>query len=120
MTNIDLSKTYWKYADDVINNRITTGKYIKLACERMLEWADRDDIYFDTSDVDKKIRFVQKMKHSEGKHAKENFILLDYQQWIYANIFGWKYKNTNKRVTKNVLLLMSRKSGKHSWEPASH
>lgn len=109
---IDLTKPYWKYADDVVNNRVITGKYIKLACQRMFDFANRDDIYFDEEDVDKKIRFVQKMKHSEGKHAGENFILLDYQQWIYANIFGWKYVDTGKRVTKNVLLLLSRKAGK--------
>ena len=112
MTEIDYSKTYWKYANDVLNNNVVTGKYIKLACQRMIDFANRDDIYFDYADVDKKIRFVQKMKHSEGKHAGENFILLDYQQWIYANIFGWKYKATGKRVTKNVLLLLSRKAGK--------
>ena len=112
MTEIDYSKTYWKYANDVLNNNVVTGKYIKLACQRMIDFANRDDIYFDYADVDKKIRFVQKMKHSEGKHAGENFILLDYQQWIYANIFGWKYKETGKRVTKNVLLLLSRKAGK--------
>lgn len=112
MTDIDYSKTYWKYTNDVLNNNVVTGKYIKLACKRMIDFANRDDIYFDYDDVDKKIRFVQKMKHSEGKHAGEYFILLDYQQWIYANIFGWKYKSTNKRVTKNVLLLLSRKAGK--------
>lgn len=112
MTNIDLSKTYWKYADDVINDRIITGKYIKLACQRMIDWAKRDDIYFDYSDIDRKIRFVQKLKHSEGKHAGENFVLLPYQQWMYSNIFGWKYVETNKRVIKNALLLLSRKAGK--------
>lgn len=112
MTDIDTDKAYWRYCIDVLNNKITTGKYIKLACRRMKEWANRDDIYLDTEDIDRKIRFVQKLKHSEGKHAGEYFLLLDYQQWIYANIFGWKYVSTNKRVTKNVLLLMSRKSGK--------
>lgn len=112
MTDIDYTKTYWKYTNDVLNNNVVTGKYIKLACQRMIDFANRDDIYFDYEDVDKKIRFVQKMKHSEGKHAGEYFILLDYQQWIYANIFGWKYKETGKRVTKNVLLLLSRKAGK--------
>ena len=65
MTDIDYSKKYWQYADNVINNKIITGKYIKLACERMIDWSKRDDIYFDYADVDKKIRFVQKMKHSE-------------------------------------------------------
>jgi phage terminase large subunit-like protein len=109
---IDYLKPYWSYARRAVNGDIVVGKYIKLACQRMLDWANRTDIYFDESDVDKKIRFVQKMKHSEGKHAGEYFTLLDYQQWIYANIFGWKYKDTNKRVIKNVLLLMARKSGK--------
>lgn len=109
---IDELKPYWSYARNAVNGNIIVGKYIRLACQRMLDWAKRTDIWFDEADVDKKIRFVEKMKHSEGKHAGENFILLDYQKWIYANIFGWKYKDTNKRVIKNVLLLMSRKSGK--------
>lgn len=112
MTEIDLSKPYWRYCTDVLNNKVVTGKYIKLACQRMLAFAKRDDIYFDAEDVDRKIRFVQRMKHSEGKHADEYFILLDYQTWVYANIFGWKYVKDNHRVTKNVLLIMSRKSGK--------
>lgn len=112
MTEINYDKIYWKYADDVINDRIVTGKYIKLACQRMLDWTKRDDIYFDEADIDKKIRFVQKLKHSEGKHAGENFILLPYQQWMYSNIFGWKYKDNNKRVIKNAILLLSRKAGK--------
>ena len=112
MTKPNYNKLYWQYAKDVLDEKIITGKYIKLACKRMFDFAERDDIYFDEEDVDKKIRFVQKMKHSEGKHAGEQFVLLNYQQWIYANIFGWKYKDSNKRVTKNVLLLLSRKAGK--------
>lgn len=109
---INYLKPYWSYARRAVHDENVVGKYIKLACQRMLDWAERDDIWFDETDVDKKIRFVEKMKHSEGKHAGENFILLDYQKWIYANIFGWKYKDSNKRVIKNALLLMSRKSGK--------
>ena len=112
MTDIDFSKAYWKYADDVLNGTQIAGNKIKQACQRMFDWAKRDDIYFDYTDVDKKINFVQKMKHSEGKHAGHYFELLPYQQWIYANIFGWKYVKNNNRVIKNVLLLMSRKSGK--------
>lgn len=105
-------ETYNRYAKDVVEGNIVAGNYIKLACERYISWFERDDIYFDYDDVTKKIRFVQKMKHSEGAHAGEHFILLDYQQWIFASIFGWKYKDTGNRVIKNVLLLMSRKSGK--------
>ena len=109
MSNPNYNKLYWQYARDVLDENITTGKYIKLACKRMFDFAERDDIYFDEEDVDKKIRFVQKMKHSEGKHAGEQFVLLNYQQWIYANIFGWKYKDSNKRVPQNYIHQSSHK-----------
>ena len=115
MTNIDLSKEYWKYADDVINDRILTGKYIKLACQRMIDWAKRDDIYFKADDVDRKIRFVSKMKLED--HS--SFILLPYQQWIVANIFGWYYVDEpDIRVVTNVLLFTARKSGKSTFAAA--
>ena len=115
MTNIDYTKPYWKYAKDVVDGNIITNKWIRLACERMLKWAERDDIYFDYDDVDKKIRLIQKTKLQEGG----NFILLPFQSWIVGNIFGWKYINEdNLRVINNVLLLTARKSGKSTFAAA--
>ena len=87
MTHIDYSKKYNQYVEDVLSGRIIACKWIKLACQRYLDWFDRSDIYFDYEDVDKKIRFMQKLKLREGP----NFILLPYQAWIVASIFGWKY-----------------------------
>lgn len=111
--NIDLTKPYWKYADDVINNRVITGHLIKQACERMIAWSKRDDIFFDTEDVDRKIRFVQKIKHYEGQYAGKPFLLLPYQQWIIANVYGWKYVGEdNLRVINNVFILTVRQTGK--------
>lgn len=115
MTNIDYSKPYWKYAQDIVEGRIVSGKYIKLACERMIEWASRDDIYFDYEGVDKKLRFVEKMKLREGGYFKP----LPYQAWIIANIFGWYYLDEeNLRVINNCLLLTARKSGKSVFAAA--
>lgn len=115
MTNIDYDKLYWKYAEEVLIDKITTGKYIKLACQRMFDWADRDDIYFNYEAVDKKIKLIQKLKLREGG----NFILLPYQSWIIANIFGWYYKDEpDLRVINNVLLLTARKSGKSTFASA--
>ena len=115
MTSINYEKKYWKYAKDVCEGNILAGKYIILACKRMIRWADRDDIYFNYEQVDKKIKLIQKTKLQEG----DNFILLDYQAWIVANIFGWYYKNEdNLRVINNVLLLTARKSGKSTFAAA--
>lgn len=116
MTQIDDSKIYIQYAKSVVTGEEVAGKLIKLACQRFLDWMDRDDIYFDAEDVDKKIKFVSKFKLTESPFTGQPFILLPYQQWIFANIFGFKYikdgEKTDNRVIKNVLLLMARKQGK--------
>ena len=95
-----------------MNATITTGKYIKLACLRMKSWFNRNDIYFDYDDTDLKIRFMEKLKHSKGKYAGNNFKLISYQQWITANIIGWKWKESNTRVINTALLMLARKAGK--------
>ena len=112
MSNYDLSKPYNQYCEDVLTHKITTNKWIYLACQRYKNWYSRDDIWFDTEDVDLKIRFMQKMKHSKGEFADKQFILFPYQTWIVANIIGWKHKDTTDRVINTALLMLARKSGK--------
>lgn len=112
MTQLDESKIYIQYAKDVIEHRIVACENIILACKRFLSWFSRDDMYFDYEDVDAKIRFVGKMKHSTGTHNNKPFVLLPWQQWCFAGIYGWKWKETNLRVTQNVLMFMARKNGK--------
>ena len=115
MTNPDYNKIYWQYCRDVLNNKIITGKYIKLACQRMMNWCSRDDIYFDEADVDKKIKFVSKFKLEDG----QPFILLPFQQWIFANIYGWKFVNDPEiRVITKALIFTARKSGKSTFAAA--
>lgn len=108
----DYTKLYNKYPRDVLDGKITACRSIKLACERYLSWFERDDIYFDYEDVDRKIKFIQKLKHSTGQHNGQNFILLPWQSWIIAGIFGFKYKDTHFRVIRNVFLFLARKTGK--------
>ena len=90
MTYFDLTKEYNKYANDVLDGTILACEAIKLSCKRYVSWFERDDIYFDYDDVDKKIALVSKMKHSTGVHARKPFILLPWQQFAFAGIFGWK------------------------------
>lgn len=112
MTQYNLDKIYIQYNEQVLNNDIVACNFIYLACKRMKEWFDRDDIYFDYDDVDLKIRFMQKLKHSKGKFANKYFELLPYQQWMVANIIGWKWTETKTRVINTALLMLSRKCGK--------
>ena len=101
MTNPNYDKIYWRYCLDVLDGNIVAGKYIKLACQRMLDWSKRDDYYFDEADVDRKIRFVTHFKLEDG----QPFILLPFQQWIVANIYGWKFVDDPdiRVITKDTL-----------------
>lgn len=112
MTKYDLTKEYNQYVDDVIAGKIVACKNIIKACKRYKSWFDRDDIYLDYNEVDRRIRLVSKIKHWKGKSAGKPFILMPYQQWIFASLFGWKYVNSNLRVTKKALLFVARKAGK--------
>lgn len=110
--------TYDEYAEDILGGKIKSCECIFLACKRYREWFNRDDIYFDREDVEQKIRVISRMKHSTGVHNGKPFILLPWQQWCVANIFGWKYKDSGLRVTKNVFMMLSRKSGKTQFASA--
>ena len=115
MTDIDSSKKYIKYAEDVLSGKIVAGKYIKLACKRYIDWFSREDVYFDYDDVDTKIRLIELLKLQEGGY----FVLLPYQAWIISAIFGFYYKGDDRiRVINNVLLLTARKSGKSTFASA--
>ena len=109
MTKINSDKIYIKYAYDVLDGTIPAGSYIIKACQRFLNWFERDDIYFNYETVDQKIRLVGKLKLQEGNH----FDLLPFQQWIFANLYGWYYVNEpDERVISNALILTARKQGK--------
>ena len=112
MTYYDTDKTYIQYIDDVLSGKEVEGWFVRKACERAKSWFYRDDIELRYEEVDKKIRLVQKIKQKKGLQAGHNLILLPFQQFIFMNIFGWYYVNTDKRVVKNALLMMARQTGK--------
>lgn len=108
----NVNKIYNQYNEDILTHKIPSCEAIYLACKRHKDWYERDDIYFDYDTVDKYIRYVSKLKHSTGEHSGKPFVLLPWQQWIVANIFGWKYVDTSFRVVSNVFIMISRKNGK--------
>ncbi|WP_321425021.1 terminase TerL endonuclease subunit [uncultured Bacteroides sp.] len=109
---------YEQYINDVESNNIIACEFIKLAVQRFRTFQSRSDIYFDSEKVAEVIQFVGLIKHFKGESAGKNFKLENWQEFIVANIFGWKYKHNNQRVTKNVFLFMARKSGKSAFVTA--
>ena len=108
---IDLQK-YKQYAEDVLSDRITAGLYVKQACRRYLSWFDREDIEFRPEKADSPVNFIQKLKHCQGKWAGTKIVLEEWQKFFLYGIYGWYYKNTDKRVIRHVVLSVARKNAK--------
>lgn len=103
---------YTDYANKVIQGEIIASVYIKLACQRFLNWFNNPELEFRPDKVDKVVNFLSKLKHYQGKSNGQPFILTDWQFFIVENIFGWYYKDSSRRVIRNVYVEVGRKSGK--------
>ena len=101
---------YTDYANKVVSGEIVACQYIKLACQRYLDWFDKYE--FKPDAVDRVVNFISKLKHFTGKHNGKPFVLLDYQYWIICNIFGFYHPNTNRRVINYLYIELARKQGK--------
>lgn len=110
-----IDKKYISYAEDVLSGKIVAGELIKLACQRFLNFLNREDIYFDCKAVDKVANFISKLKHLTGEHNGKPFILSDWQFWMVCNIFGLKWKKDNRRVTRTAFIQVGRKNGKSTF-----
>ena len=112
MINGDItSKPYYLYALDVVNNKITTGNLVKLSCQRFLDDLQREDLVFKVDKADEVIDFIGIMKHSTGDFNGQQFTLLDWQQWVVANIYGF-YWLDNTRKYSTAYIEIARKNGK--------
>lgn len=105
-------KSYDKYALDVVSGNIVAGELIKLSCQQYLNLKQDIRYEFREKTVDKVIKFIALLKHFTGSHAGKHFILEPWQTWIIARIFGFYYRGTNKRLTKEAYIQIARKNGK--------
>ena len=106
-------RKYVQYAEDVLNGDIPASKYVRLACERFADdIAHNEEYTFDAALADKYINFIMKfLKHSKGQFAGRPFILLPWQEFVVANIFGWVDEAGHRRY-RTAYIQVGRKSGK--------
>lgn len=104
------AKPYYRYALDVVEGRIVTGLYIRLACQDYLQYIDSPEYELRTKVVDRAIRFIKCLTHFKGE--KKPFVLEPWQQWIVSALVGVYHRGTNKRKHKYAYLEISRKNGK--------
>jgi phage terminase large subunit-like protein len=102
-----------QYISDVMDGKILTGKYARLAVERHLNDFNNPDLYFDKKAGEKIIEFFPIIPHFKGKEfAGKPFELNGWQAFINYSLFGWKKKKNDVRRFTLSYTEVAKKNGK--------
>lgn len=100
---------------NILEGRLLSCKMVRLACLRWENDWNRSDLYFDEKCVNGFVAFSCQLKHFKGELAGQYIHLEDWQIFIAANVFGWKYRSTGKRRYTYADVFVPRKNGKTTF-----
>ena len=109
---------YHAYTEAVLEGKIVACRWLTLACRRFLDdlerIADADfGYYFDEDEAEAAVDFFPLfLRHYQGDLAGEPLFLEPWEQFIIANIYGWKRKVDGLRRFRKVYVSVARKNGK--------
>ncbi len=104
------------YCNDILKGRILAGTYCKKAVKRFMNDLRRSEkeegypFYMDWQAADDVINFAECL-HIPDINA--NLKLFPFQKFLYANVWGWKYKdNKARRRFRTCFIEIARKNSK--------
>lgn len=109
-----------KYVKDVLDNKILTGNYIKMACQRHVDDINNrksKGLIWRPEKGQEIIDFVSHLRHWKGSKAGERIHLEPHQDFYFQSLFGWYSTNEYDEVVrrfKTSYKEISRKNGKTS------
>lgn len=104
------------YANNVLNDKIIAGRYVKLACKRHIDDLKRqenDDFpyIFNLDEANRIIHFAENLILDEGEE-KTSLFLYDFQKFILGSLMGWVHKDTGYRRFRELYMQVGRQNGK--------
>jgi phage terminase large subunit-like protein len=108
---------YKEYIRDVKSGKIITSHAVRKAVLRHLQDVRRSKeasfpFVFKEFEAQKAINFFSFLKGNEGKFFGKPLILIPWQQFLIAMIYGWRRKDNNLRRFRKVYVQVGKKSGK--------
>ena len=105
------------YIDAVLAGDIPTGHLARLACERQRRDLARQGTegfpyVFDPKRAERVVRFLEKLKHIEGRWRGTRIVLEGWQCFIVTTAYGWVHAVTGKRRFREVHIEVPRRNGK--------
>lgn len=105
---------YDQYAHDAVDGKIVVCKWVRLACQRYLndlEHGKERGLWFDREAVEYRLAFYGECRHFEGEWAGQVIKPEPWQQFIKAQIYGWKNEDGTRRFNL-AYESVARKNGK--------
>ncbi|UDW84073.1 terminase large subunit [Pasteurella canis] len=100
------------YAEQVKSGEIVACKRIKQAVDRYFADLANPDYYFDVETVAKFVKFSALCPHVKGHLYKQPIELSDWQIFLFANILGFKYRDSGLRKYRSAYVQVARKNAK--------
>ena len=99
------------YVADVEAGRVVAGRWIYAAMRRWRSDMERADLYMQWAEVEA-IAAHYRALTLVGDDSGRAFELHPWQAWVIANLWGWRYREDNRRRTKLGILQVARGNGK--------
>ena len=107
----ELAKVAWGYAEQVVKGKIPACMNVRRSCQAALDIRKRKDIEFDATAAARPIRFASFIRHLKGPKAGEPIEFEPWQMFLISQVYGWK-RPDGKRLRRSVYIEVPRKSGK--------
>lgn len=110
MQNVDWISAYYQ---QIVDGSVTVGKWIRTLYEYIIHGMESKLFKFDQKKANSAIEWIESHSfHVEGPLAPGPFTLEIWEKAFVSCIFGIVDNETEKRVFREVLLLVGRKNGK--------
>lgn len=107
----------YRFASDVVDGKIVSGKRRKQACQRFLkelELSAADPSYpweFDIKKGYRPIDFIERfLVPTKGAYSRME--MLPWQQFVFANLYGWVSRKTGYRRFREGIIIVGQGNGK--------
>ncbi|MGQ8820312.1 terminase large subunit [Bibersteinia trehalosi] len=100
------------YAEQIKTGEIIACKRIKQAVERYFADLENPAYCFDSATVERFIKFSALCPHVKGPLYGKSIELSDWQIFIFANILGFKYRESGLRKYRSAYVQVARKNAK--------
>ncbi len=111
----DADERIFSYVEDVLTGREDTCRKVRLACERFIRDLMREadegcPWIFDGEKASRPIRFTEKWMRPRGDY--DSMVLMPWQCFFLANVFGWIHRAEGYRKHTKALLVVGSGNGK--------